>query len=434
MPATLPNRAQRKPLEARSRLLHSWAADRYVLTPATARTGQALTFTRASVGTVFDSNGLLYTPNHSQPRFQLGTGSAAYDTLGLVNEIGSTNLCLQAENLGTTWAQVGTPTLVAAGKLCGDVSLYYINDNDGAVLEGVSQTVTFTANAVKAISVFFAQGTSTTSALRLRDTTAGADRLLAVLTWSAGVPTWTMTTGTFIVTETLGNGCFRSYFQTTSVTAANTNSLQFYPATTSALAVATQGDCYVGGFQAENATHPTSYVKTTTGTVARSADLLSSTADWLHQDVTFYAKILRPTWAALSGAAINNGALLSIGNSVTNSCLLVYLDSTSRLLVGLAVDSAAASASQNVAIPAGTTIEICAQFVNVLSAVKVRLDVGSGFAAFGSAAAALQSTIPGNVLTVGSASYAVGSNANCPVVATKIAAGALTLAQMRAAA
>ena len=79
--------------------------------------------------------------------------------------------------------------------------------------------MTFTGNAVKMFSTFVAQGTSTTTAFRLRDTTASANRLLSVVTWSAGVPSIAMTTGTYIGKERCSTGVWRLHFQTTSATA-----------------------------------------------------------------------------------------------------------------------------------------------------------------------------------------------------------------------
>src|SRR5690349_13582031 len=82
-----------------------------------------------------------------------------------LSEIGSTNLCLQSENFGTTWAAIGTPTRTAAATTAIGVSLDLIGDDDAAGLEGYSQTITFTSDAVKAVSVFVKQGSSTSSVI-----------------------------------------------------------------------------------------------------------------------------------------------------------------------------------------------------------------------------------------------------------------------------
>ncbi len=205
----------------------------------------------------------------------------------LLLEGARTNLCLQSENLGTTWAAVGTPTRSAAAHTASGVTLDLIGDDAAGTLEGYTQTVTFTGNAVKAVSLFIKGDTSSSTVIRLRDTSAGADRLLATITWNV-TPVITMTTGTSFGYQTLAGGVYRINLATTSVTAANTNSLQIYPATDSALAVTGTGTVYVGGVQAEDALFPSSYIPTTTGTVARALDSLTFPYSAVPQEATAY--------------------------------------------------------------------------------------------------------------------------------------------------
>ncbi len=224
-----------------------------------------------------------------------------YYTIGglraMLVERARTNLCLQAENFGTTWAAVGTPTRSAAAGSCGVVSLDLIGDDAAGTLEGYTQTVTFTGDAVKAISFFVRAGTSTSTVVRLRDTTASADRLLVTVTWSGGLPVITMTTGTSLGYQTLvdvsGNAVFRISVAATSVTAANTNSLQVYPATDAALSVANIGTVYIGGAQAEDATVPGTYIPTTTATVTRGVETLRFPYTAVPQAATAYVKFVQ---------------------------------------------------------------------------------------------------------------------------------------------
>lgn len=203
--------------------------------------------------------------------------------------VARTNLCLRSEDFGTTWSGVGTPTRSAAAHTASGVTLDLIGDDDGAALEGYTQTVTFTGDAIKAVSLFVKASTSTSAVVRLRDTSASADRLLAAITWSGGLPVVTMTTGTSLGYQALAGSVFRILFYTTSVTAANTNSLQIYPATDAALATTATGNVYVGGVQAENALFPSSYIPTTSASVARAADLLSFQYAAVPQAATAYS-------------------------------------------------------------------------------------------------------------------------------------------------
>lgn len=180
---------------------------------------------------------------------------------------GSENLVLQSENFGTTWVAEGTPTRSPVDAVVGGITLDKIGDDSAAAIEGYKQTIGFTNNAAKAVSAHVRQITSTSSVVRLEDTSASADRLFGTLTWSGGLPVLVMSTGTYLGYDTISPTVFRIEFTTTSVTAGNTNVLHIYPATTNALLVANTGELVVGGVQAENGSIPTPYAKTTTATV-----------------------------------------------------------------------------------------------------------------------------------------------------------------------
>ena len=196
-----------------------------------ALTGQVATFTRASIKTAIDQNGVVRLVPHSRPAWEwVYDATLGMYAPGVLLEDTRTNLCLQSENFGTTWAAVGTPTRTAGAHTTAGISLDLLGDADAGTLDGYSQTVTFTGNAAKSVSLFVKIGTATTSAVRLRDTSASADRLLGVVTWSGTVPSVAMTTGTYVGSQACYDGVYRLLFVTTSVTAANTNSLQVYPA------------------------------------------------------------------------------------------------------------------------------------------------------------------------------------------------------------
>lgn len=182
---------------------------------------------------------------------------------------GSQNLVLQSENFLTSWGAVGTPVNASAGAV-GALALTTVTDDSAAAVEGYEQSPTFTGNAVKAVSLYVNQGTSVSSGIFLVDTTAAVNRLLGFLTWSGILPVVAMTNGTYLGYETLTtlyNGVYRLKFATTSVTAANANTIRIYPAYNAVDGGVPTGSLIFSGVQAENALVPTSYVKTTTATV-----------------------------------------------------------------------------------------------------------------------------------------------------------------------
>lgn len=209
-----------------------------------------------------------------------GTAASYYSPagiyLGYLGHQAVTNRVARSDSFGADWAAIGTPTITPANTSCGVVSLDLIGDDSGAALEGYGLNVVFVGGAVKAMSFHVAQGTSTSSVMRLRDTTAGADRLLFAITWSGGVPTATMSTGTLEGIDALGNNVYRIRVVTSAVTVANTNNLQVYPATDAALTVGGTGTINVGGIDGIDNAFSAGFPVLTTGAAAtRNADVLT---------------------------------------------------------------------------------------------------------------------------------------------------------------
>lgn len=236
--------------------------------------GVAATFTRATPATTYLANRTVGNVSTGVARsYYLPDGTYG----GYLAEGARTNLCIAAENFSFGWAAVGTPTRVAAYTACGSVVLDAIGDDTAAALEGYTQTIAFTTTAVGSISLFVHQQSSTSSAFRVRDTSVNADRMLAVLTWAAGAPIVSMTTGTLEGIDALAGNIYRIRMQTdANLNSANVNSLQIYPAADAALNVANTGVLGVGGVQAENnATFCSTYIPTVSSAVARNADVLT---------------------------------------------------------------------------------------------------------------------------------------------------------------
>ena len=189
-----------------------------------------------------------------------------------------TNLCLQSEDFQTTWIAVGSPTQGTEHTAAG-LTLDLIGDDDGAALEYYYQDISFTASAVRSVSIFMKAGTAVDCVVRLGDQDAAVNRLLAKISWSGGVPTVAMTTGVDLwaagTSQLLKDGVYHFKFQTTSIVHTNRNRLYVYPATDEALDVTDTGTVYAGGVQAEDSLAPSSYIPTTTATVARAKDVFS---------------------------------------------------------------------------------------------------------------------------------------------------------------
>lgn len=258
--------------------------------------GSGGTFTRATTATYTDPGLLVATAASGVRRnnHMAYAGTMQQRYLSTLLEGARTNLVVQSEDFSTTWTAVASPSVTHPGISCGTLNLDLLEDDSAAANERFEQTITFTGDAVKAISLFMKQGTTTTTGILLYDQTAGSvDRLRATITWSAGVPSVAMGTGTQAWTPIpLSNGIYRFGFITSAVTAANTNKLRVAPATDAADSAVPTGTLYAGGIQAENAAFPSSYIPTTTAAVTRNADVLSYPFPYAPREMTVYLRFV----------------------------------------------------------------------------------------------------------------------------------------------
>lgn len=433
--AGLPGLAPQRVRERRSRsLFHLRAADATIA----ALTGQTPTFSRASVGSaVPDQQGRLFSPVHSQPGWAMvdADGDGTRDELGLFLDLGRTNLVLQSENFAVTWTAVNSPGLSSGVKAIGQLSMSLVSDG-GASLAGYTQVIAFTSDAVKSGFFYWGANTSASSVVRVRQTsgTPGDRFLCTVVSNGTAAPTATAATGAIIgapvyIGRIEGVDIWRIEYQTTSITAAQTNQLEFYPATNAALLTTATGAAYFGGFQMENAVIPSGYVKTTTGTVARTRDSLQFGIPFLPQDLTVYARIARPNWAAVSTDLGFQPTILAIGNGSPR--LEFYFTQAARTIGFDSIDAAGTNGRATAAVPAGSVIEVCAQLFNARLANQVRIDVGAGFGNFSASNGTLGSAWSSAFLSVGDVLNSPGNCLNAALLSAKVAAGALTLTQMR---
>ena len=238
------------------------------------------TFSRATSAWTMLSNGTIGLVASGSARSYYTPGGVY---AGYCFEPASTNLVKSSQDLSAAdWTNIGatTPTLASATTTRGALVLDTLGDDDAAVAaEGKFQLVAFTGNSSKGISFYVKQGTSTSFAIRLRDTTALANRLLAAGTFSGGAPVIAMTTGVDLTgtPEQLGtSGVYRIELRAQGVVAANVNQIEIYPATNAALAVAGTGTIEIGGLQAENQISPSTYMPTGLATTTtRNEDKLS---------------------------------------------------------------------------------------------------------------------------------------------------------------
>ena len=241
----------------------------------TARKGPTPVLTRGSTGTFVGSNGLIQTAAVNAARFDHDPVTLA--SRGLLIEEGRTNLLVQSENFGTTWLsvnlnQTGTPPyLNVATAPDGTTTADKLIENTASGGHGVDQSVTFTA-AAHTFSVY--AKAAERSWLRMTLAILGNNTWFDVANGTVG----TIGAGVTASIQNAGNGWWRCSVTVTATAGSLQNFIR--------IATGNNNTTYVGdgtsgilvwGAQIEAGAFATSYIPTTTSTLARSADVCSIT-------------------------------------------------------------------------------------------------------------------------------------------------------------
>lgn len=281
------------------------------------------THSRSSVGWARTRSGILVPWEANVPRVTWvdTDGDGVPDKAAYLLEGARENL-IDDQDL-TTFSTTGTPTVTGGqSDPAGGTDAFLVEDDDGGSVESIREVVSFTGDALKAVAVHLKEGTSPPASgtmVLLRDTTAGANRLDATVTWANGGPAVSMTDGVHLATLEYTDGWYRLLFQTESVTAANGNQFQLHPAGTTA----ETGTVFAFQPQVEDARFPSSDTPTSGSTVTQATDALffDYTAD--PQAMSVYTKHVE------MGTALTNFARLwSIGGTNNDPSLQVFADSS----------------------------------------------------------------------------------------------------------
>lgn len=318
-------------------------------------------FTRASQAAAWDSNGLRHTVAHSVPPLGVWRDDPVLDMAAAV-----TNVCLQSENFGTTWSTLNSPTRTAAAHTATGISLDLLGDDNAAGVEGYEQTITFTGNGDKCLSLHIKKGTSTKIQLQLigdgSDGRAGVD-----VTFSGDVPVLTniggaFTAATLFTPRLISDGVYRISLTAAGVVASQTNVLTIL-LTDGATASAT-GNVYLGGVQAENANTPGAYVKTTTLAASRVTDLLYFPFTLTPREMTIYARGYERMDPVTTQA--NTTVLWSVTNAAGDDAKMYVR--RPGLATGYRFVHEPATVTETASVATGATINDLSEFRAVLSA------------------------------------------------------------------
>jgi hypothetical protein len=249
-----------------------------------------ITFTRASIGTYFDSKGLVKVAASGEAR--IGFDPLTGKCLGLLVEESRANAFLRSEEFdNASWTKAGS-TVTANTTTSPDGTQNADTIIESATTGGhyVSQSANFVNGQSLTVSCFMKAATRTTGYISFYN---GTSTLNAYFNLSAG--TVLSTSGTLVASiVSVGNGWFRvvcTYAST--VTATGNVSLGCSVTNTQSYTGDGTSGIYLWGAQLEIGAFVTSYIPTTTAAVTRQVDfaLMNGVnfADWYNQNEgTFY--------------------------------------------------------------------------------------------------------------------------------------------------
>jgi hypothetical protein len=225
-----------------------------------------------------------------------------FESLGLLVEEQRTNLILQSEDFGTTWAttraSVTTNTIVAPnGTLTGDKLVedttasnsHIIGQSSLSYTSGTSYSYSLYAKAAErtVIRLAFPSSAFGTSVAYNFDLTAGTATLV-----TAG-------TGNSASITAVGNGWYRCVVSAQATSTTNgTNQIFLIGGGFATYTGDGYSGIYIWGAQLEEGAFPTSYIPTVAATVTRNADVATMTgtnfSSWYRADEgTLYAEFIQ---------------------------------------------------------------------------------------------------------------------------------------------
>jgi len=238
-----------------------------------------ITLSRASTGTYYNSVGTLETALSGVKRINYPQDGST--DFGLFIEAAATNICLQSQNVSTTWTNLNTTDDInTSGTPAGDSTSGQIVVDTATAAHAIEQTFTGSTSADFCASVFAKQGDHTDIYLRLSDT-VDTDYIDIIVDLSDGsilqaaTATGTNSAVTGGGVETLANGWYRIWVSgiCDSTTAAHKLVVGISQGTTISYLGNGTDSIFVWGAQLEQNSFPTSYIATTTVSVTRAADV-----------------------------------------------------------------------------------------------------------------------------------------------------------------
>ncbi len=275
-----------------------------------------ITFTRGSIGTRVNRNGLIETIPANQPRFDYDPISG--ECRGLLIEESRQNLLTYSEDFSdASWFKGGTlitSNIITSpsNELTGD--LFEVTSSGGS--KYIAKDAVTVNGTTYTASIFAKSANSTTFSMGLF--TAAFVGLYRFNLTGAGSVT-TQIAGVSASITQYSNGWYKC--SVTATTNAVATTLLIYPNTT---VNTISNSIYIWGVQVEAGAFPTSYIPTTASTVTRSADTATMTgtnfSSWYNStEGTLYANLRAAPFPTNSFSRF-----FSLNDGTVNNVLSVY--------------------------------------------------------------------------------------------------------------
>lgn len=323
------------------------------------------TFTGGNQSMYRGASGLLVASATNTPRIEYDANG---NLLGLLIEGARTNSCLQSSDQGTTWTQAqmlafgsgstlnSTATLDPAGTNTADL----LTPNTVSAPHTTQQTYTSTATSWT-ISFFYKPNGYTK--VGIREVNATAAQAVWTCTGAGSISDLNAATATI---QSLGNGWYRCTMTYTGTAAVHNPRIHILDATYVSGNIAAHnytGDGVSGGFiwgvQYEAGAFASSYIPTTTGSVARVADVCTRTfgSEFIVTAGTTFAEfdLLSPSSASsqLIFSTNGNGRLLY---NPSGAVTIGIFDGTTAATAGTLVQNVMSRAATGYNTALGMTI------------------------------------------------------------------------------
>jgi hypothetical protein len=219
------------------------------------------TFSRASIGTYTDANGLIQEATAGQARPNYSTAGVHE---GLLIEEARTNLIKSSEQITTDWAQVGVSEFenYAIVSPNGKVNGVKISSNNATFISRHEYTLTLSDNTDYSFTVFLKKASSQYGLLRFT-TKDGTNNNVSVNFNASPVAISTDTTSSATL-EDYGNDWYKVSMTVDSASGGTSPEIAIWGNTSDNFAIANPigADVYFFGAQVEAGSFPTSYIPT----------------------------------------------------------------------------------------------------------------------------------------------------------------------------